>query len=181
MQNSNQPKHTITVKAEDLNTREKLEAFTELFSLSTVIKAAQDLSIQVHGDGTMEKLMDLTESLNPAKEEDEGRYKKLQLRIEKESALLKDYKKAEREIEVSPSIVEKLFQKKELAKEILGERFYDAVYPLGSQLDRKTLRNYNPNFENTKRDPGSYKAVVNSLETEISQAREKEIKKIDNM
>lgn len=172
---------TIPIQISDLNKPEKAETFIEVFGRSTYNKAMRELSMKITGDGSLEKLMDMAEPLNPAMEEDVERYEKLRTRIEKESKRLIPIAEAVHELDISDTLSERLFEKREKAKSLLGERYYTAVFPLGSHATLDVLRKHNPNLEDTKRDPGSYKSVVKSLETKISNAKSKGKQKIDAM
>lgn len=171
------PKITITGK--DLAEPERAEQFADVFGRSTLIKALKDMSKQVTGDGTLEKLMDMAEPLNPGNEEDAERYEKLRLRMERESERLVDPEKATFEIEVTDSRADSLWNNKESAKALLGSRFHEAMFPLGMTAERQTLQRFNPALKNKTGE--SLKEQVEFHKQKIDEAKLQSKKQVDNL
>ena len=169
----------ITITGKDLSEAEKSEQFAEVFGRSTLVKALMTMSEQVTGDGTLEKLMDLAEPLNPGNEEDAERYEKLRLRMEKESARLVEPEKATFEIEITDGIADTLWSRKDLASSLLGDRFYEALFPNGMTADRQTLQRFNPNLKNKSGE--SLKEQVEFHKQKIDEAKRQSKKQVDNL
>jgi len=169
----------ITITGKDLADTEKSEQFAEIFGRSTLVKALMTMSEQVTGDGTLEKLMDLAEPLNPTNEKDAERYEKLREKMEKESARLVEPEKAVFEIEVTPSISDTLWSKKDKAKSLLGNRVHEALFPNGMTTDRQTLQRFNPNLKDNSGK--SLKDQVEFHKSKISEAKRQSKEQVDNL
>ncbi len=168
----------ITITGKDLNDPEKAEQFADVFGRSTLAKALKTMSEQVTGDGTLEKLMDMAEPLNPSNEKDAERYEKLRSKMDKESERLVEPEKAVFEIEVTPSIADTLWSKKDKAKSLLGNRMHEALFPNGMTANRETLQKFNENLNlnsEKKRD------VVEFHKNKIAEAKKEQKQKIDNL
>lgn len=181
-QNTKRPmKNTITITQQDLSTEEKTEAFCKLFSRSTFAKVMNDMAVQVHGDGKLEQLQNKVGVLDLQKGgEDEELYEKLRLRMEKESARLTPVSNAIYEMEVTESLADKLLEKSDLAKEVLGTRYWQAVFPLGSTADFATLRKFNADVQEADGAPKVNNAI-GDLQNKIEDVRRAERRRIVNM
>ena len=170
---------TIEITGKDLADPERAEQFAEVFGRSTLIKALKSMSEQVTGDGTLERLMDMAEPLDFSNEQDAERYEKLRLRMEKESERLVEPEKATFNVEITDSRADTLWQKKESAKALLGNRLYEALFPLGMTADRQTLQRFNPNLKN--KSGKSLKEQVEFHKQKIDEAKRQSKKQIDNL
>jgi len=169
----------ITITGKDLADAEKSEQFAEIFGRSTLVKALMTMSEQVTGDGTLEKLMDMAEPLNPSNEKDAERYEKLRSKIEKESERLVEPEKAVFEIEVTPSITDTLWSKKDKAKSLLGNRVHEALFPNGMTTDRQTLQRFNPNLNGNSGK--SMKDQIEFHKKQMDEVKKQSKKDIDNL
>ena len=168
---------TVTIKQSDLDSPEKVEKFRTLFGKSNYFKALEGLSIERYGDGTLQRLQELSTSLDLNDKQDLKRYESLRSKMRMESNRLSSKENASVEVPIYDGTEEQVFKHKEMAKDYLGvSRYYKAagfINDTEAATDR-TLEKFNPHIKEQKKEKSDIKAQLDSLERKRKKLQEQE-------
>ncbi len=167
----------IEITGKDIDSPEKMDSFIELFGRNQLIKAMREMSVQVHGDGAIEKIDAKIMALDQSAENYDSKYEKLINLKTKEGERLTDPENAVYKLPIGIEMDQHIFKKREKAREYLGvNRFSKIVYPMGEPaMTRANLRKFNPHLQEYEAQKAQAKARAKELEN-----RRKEILKEAN-